>query len=66
MTDIWAYCSKCGRITKHQETEPVIKSHFLGERSTLEHYIPISKSKCTICGGKNTNKLGRRFKTRLT
>lgn len=62
----WAYCSECKRITEHKTGDAQIKGHFSGEPKTLEHYIPISKSKCIICGGKKPTKLSRRFKTRLT
>jgi len=62
---IWAYCSRCNRITEHKTGEGVIKQPFFGERSTLENFISISKTKCIICGGKRPSKLATMFKTKV-
>lgn len=59
-----AYCSQCKRMTEHKTGKSHIKHPFFGERATLECYIPISKSKCIVCGGKKPTKLSRRFKTK--
>ena len=51
-------------MTEHKTGKSHIKHPFFGERATLECYIPISKSKCIVCGGKKPTKLSRRFKTK--